>query len=249
MINSKTKVPFIAAIFVGVIAALLMFCAPSNAWAAQEAEPNDELSKPNTATLGNDMFGMISQTDTDCFVFNVPENGTYNLTFTNDDYGTESGNFGIQAYDMYYKSLRQMIGKPNSTEPVSASFNLSRGKFYVKIYWSWWFGKTDKEHQYRIKLTPVINTTTIQKVTPGKKSATVKFKKKIGTTKYEVRYSLKSNMKSAKTKVLSASKSSVKITKLKKSKKYYFQVRVMKTMAGKNFYSSWSPKRYVKITR
>lgn len=65
---------------------------------------------------------------------------------------------------------------------------------------------------------------------------------------YQIKYSLKKNMKPSKTKtVKSANKISLTAKKLKKNKKYYVQIRSYKTINGKKYYSSWSAKKTVKI--
>ena len=94
--------------------------------------------------------------------------------------------------------------------------------------------------------TPV--KTTISSLKKGKKAFTVKWASKAkDVTGYQVRYSLKSSMKSAKTVTVSSSSStSKKISKLKKKKKYYVQVRTYKKIAGTAFYSSWSTKKSIK---
>lgn len=250
MNRNKTGIFAASAFVAAMIAAVLALCAPSSAWAAQESEPNDSYRNPTAVSLGTTMYGMISKEDTDCFAFNVPENGTYKFTFTNDDWGNDGGYFGVTFQDTYHQSISgQMLLSPTSTKPESKSFELKKGTLYVQVIWSWWWGNNGEQHQYKVKLVPVINKTSITKVVAGKKSATVKFKKKLGSAGYEVRYSLKSSMKSARVKTVKASKSSVKVTKLMKNKKYYFQVRVAKNLAGKTFYSGWSAKKSVKIVR
>ncbi len=91
------------------------------------------------------------------------------------------------------------------------------------------------------------SATAIKSLKKAKKAFTVKWNKKSGVTGYQIRYSLKSNMKSAKTvKVASAKTTSKKISKLKKKKKYYVQVRTYKVVNGKTYYSGWSGKKSVK---
>ena len=94
--------------------------------------------------------------------------------------------------------------------------------------------------------TPV--KTYITSLKKGKKSFTVKWASKAkDVSGYQVRYSLKSSMKSSKTVTVSSpSATSKKISKLKKKKKYYVQVRTYKKIAGTTFYSSWSTKKSIK---
>lgn len=92
-------------------------------------------------------------------------------------------------------------------------------------------------------LTP--QKTTLKKLKPGKKTFTVSWTKK-AYSGYQIRYSLKSSMKSATYKNVSASKTSLKVKKLKTRKKYYVQIRTYKTVDGKKCYSTWSSAKKVK---
>ena len=93
----------------------------------------------------------------------------------------------------------------------------------------------------------------ISKVKATKKGFTVKWKKqskKMATstiTGYQIRYSLKSNMKKAKTKTVKGYKKTSKtIKKLKAKKKYYIQIRTYKIVNGDYYYSKWSKKKSIK---
>ena len=90
--------------------------------------------------------------------------------------------------------------------------------------------------------------TSIKKLSRGRKSFTVKWKKQsTQTSGYQIRYSTSKSMKNAKTVTVSGNKkTSKKITKLKKRKSYYVQVRTYKTVNGKKYASSWSSKKKVK---
>lgn len=87
--------------------------------------------------------------------------------------------------------------------------------------------------------------TTLKKLKAGKKAFTVSWTKK-AYSGYQIRYSLKSSMKSATYKSVSASKTSLKVKKLKTRKKYYVQIRTYKTVDGKKCYSTWSSAKKVK---
>ena len=89
------------------------------------------------------------------------------------------------------------------------------------------------------------------KTVRGSKSFTVKWKKQSKANQkkfagYQIRYSLKSNMKGAKKATAKKSSASKTIKKLKKNKKYYVQVRTYTKKNGITFYSPWSKKKYVK---
>ena len=77
---------------------------------------------------------------------------------------------------------------------------------------------------------------------------TVKWKKKIKITGYQIQYSTSSkfSMKNTKTvKIKKAKTASKKITDLKSSKKYYVRIRTYKIVKKKKSYSSWSKKKNV----
>ncbi len=258
MIATKTHRHFAVAFAVAAVTAALMLCLPNAAWAAEESEPNDSFATADSVSLGQNMYGTSTRTrvsqgllystledDEDYYTINVPEKGTYKFTFANDDFGDKWREMYIEMYNQYYERVASFSASLDTTRPQSENLTLSKGVHYVKAY----VGSEKQTHQYHFKLTPVINKTSISKVTAGKKAATVKFKKKVGSSKYQVRYSAKSSMKGAKTVTVKKSASSVKIKKLKANKKYYFQVRVVKTLDGKNFYSGWSAKKSVKVKR
>lgn len=257
MARTKTGIFIAGAFAAAMIAAVLALCAPNSAWAAQESEPNDSFNTADSFTIGENVYGQSRWTkvnhglydtlvdDKDYFVVNIPAAMTYKFTCANDDFGDNWRSVYFEIYDQYAQRIKTYGLGLGTTKPKSENLQLSKGRYYVVAY----VQSEYQTHQYHFKFTPVVNKTSITKVVAGKKSATVKFKKKLGSSKYEVRYSLKSSMKSAKVKTVKASKSSVKVTKLKKNKKYYFQVRVVKNLEGKSFYSGWSAKKSVKIVR
>lgn len=258
MLTNKAHIRFATPIVILAITAVLMLLLPYHAWAAEESEPNDSFATADSARLGQNMYGTSTWTrvshgllystledDEDYYAINVPEKGTYKFTFANDDFGDKWRSLYIEMYNQYHERVASFSTSLDTTRPQSKNLTLSKGVHYVKAY----VQSEYQTHQYHFNLTPVVNKTSISKVTAGKKAATVKFKKKIGSSKYQVRYSTKSSMKGAKTVTVKKSASSVKIKKLKANKKYYFQVRVVKTMDGKDFYSGWSAKKSVKVKR
>lgn len=90
--------------------------------------------------------------------------------------------------------------------------------------------------------------TKITKAKAAKKAVTLTWKKVTkNCTGYEIRYSLKKNMKKAKTiKISKAKTSSKKVTKLKSKKKYYFQIRTVNKANGQTATSAWSAKKTAK---
>ena len=80
------------------------------------------------------------------------------------------------------------------------------------------------------------------------RKVTVKIKKVSGASGYQIRYSLKSNMKSSKTATTTSTTKT--LTNLKKGKTYYVQVRAYKKDSkGNRVYGSWSSKQKVKVTK
>lgn len=92
-------------------------------------------------------------------------------------------------------------------------------------------------------------STSISKLTAGKKKFTVKWKKlTTQTTGYQIQYSTSSKFTAKTTKTVTVSKNkttSKAVNKLKAKKKYYVRVRTYKTVNGKKIYSSWSKAKTV----
>ena len=86
----------------------------------------------------------------------------------------------------------------------------------------------------------------VKKIKPGKKRATVSMEPKQTVSGYELGYSTKKSMKSAKVMVLTG-KSKASIKKLKSRKIYYFAVRTFNKGIGKTYYSKWSKTKKIKI--
>ncbi len=93
------------------------------------------------------------------------------------------------------------------------------------------------------KLSSVKNTSS--------KKATVKWKKTTKVTGYQIQYSTSKTFKSGNktVKVSGAKKASKVLSKLKKGKTYYVRVRTYKKINGKTYYSAWSSKKKVKISK
>ena len=87
-------------------------------------------------------------------------------------------------------------------------------------------------------------------VSKSKGKATVTWKKISKATGYQIRYSVKGNMKSCKIKkAAGTNKTSAVLKGLKKGKNYYIQVRAYRNVSGRTYYGSWSGKRKVKIKK
>ncbi|MGN0516653.1 fibronectin type III domain-containing protein, partial [Eubacterium sp.] len=89
--------------------------------------------------------------------------------------------------------------------------------------------------------------TSIKKISSGKKSITVQWKKISGISAYQVQIATnKKFTKNKKTFKVSKKSTKVKIKNLKAKKKYYVRVRSYKTVNGKRIYSKWSAIKTVK---
>ncbi|MCM1284615.1 MAG: fibronectin type III domain-containing protein [Acetobacter sp.] len=135
-----------------------------------------------------------------------------------------------------------------SAYTVSISGNKkSVGTYTVTVKFGSGYKNAVKKVTYKI----VPKSTSLSKLTSGKKKFTVKWKKQTSqTTGYQIQYSTSSKFKSAKTVTVSKNKTTSKsVSKLKAKKKYYVRVRTYKTVKvnGKNtnIYSSWSKAKAV----
>ena len=86
----------------------------------------------------------------------------------------------------------------------------------------------------------------LSKVTADDNGFTAKWKKSSGVDGYQIRYSLKKNMKGSKTVTAGKNAVSKKVKKLKSRKTYYIKIRAYKTVNGKKLFGKWSNKKTVK---
>ena len=92
-----------------------------------------------------------------------------------------------------------------------------------------------------------LKATKIKSVKKLKRGFKVKWAKRSDVSGYQVRWSLKKNMKGAHKKTIkSAKKRTFKKTGLKRGRRYYVQVRTFKTVNGKRCYSAWSKAKRAK---
>lgn len=87
----------------------------------------------------------------------------------------------------------------------------------------------------------------VTKAVPGRKRATLYWKKQSQINGYQVRYSVKKNMQKASVKNVSSKKTSFVIKKLKTKKTYYVQIRSYKQVKGQKIYGAWSIKSKIKV--
>lgn len=103
--------------------------------------------------------------------------------------------------------------------------------------------KGDYSGTYKLSYKINPKAVSLKKVTKGKQSIKVSWKKAAGqVTGYRIAYSTDKNFKKnvKYVKVKGIKKTSATIKKLKANKKYYVKVRTYKTANGKTYYSTWS---------
>ncbi len=169
--------------------------------------------------------------------------GSVKLSKTTFTYDGKTHQPKVTVKDANGKTLEK--GKDYSVKYSKDCKNV--GQYTVTVKFK---GNYDGTKKLTFKIVP--KGTSVSKLTAGKKSFTVKWKKQATqTTGYQIRYSTSSNMKNAeKVKVGKNTTTSLKVKNLKGGKTYYVQVRTYKTVKvdGKNvkIYSSWSNAKSVK---
>ncbi len=240
---TRARSGFLVAAF--AFAALLLFLAPKQAFAAiDEVEDNNSFETATPISMNQNVYGTFAESlsDDDYFKINLPQAGTVKLTIVNDK-RADDGTLSWYRYNNYFEFEDWSYLSFDTTKPATYSVQMNKGWNYLRLY----MGSSDKFHPYHFKLTYVVPGTTIKKVTPAKKAFTVKWTKKSGTAKYQIRYSTKKSMSKAKTVNVSKAAKSKKIKGLKSGKKYYVQMRVVKKIGGQTYYSSWSSKKSVRV--
>ena len=81
----------------------------------------------------------------------------------------------------------------------------------------------------------------------GSRTAVLTWKKVRGASGYQIRYSVKKNMKSAKWVFIKKGSTLKKEIKKLRKKKYYFQIRAYRNVPGYKVYSAWGQKTVRKI--
>lgn len=172
----------------------------------------------------------------------------YNGYTKSIDKATIKGSTGKVTYTYYTNSsctVKTSPSKSGSTSTGSAPKN--SGVYFVKATVaadSKYAKTTSKAVKFIIKpkatvVSSVKNTAT--------RTVTVKWKKNVSASGYQVQYKLGT---SVKTKTIT--KNSIlytKLIKLSKNKKYKVRIRAYKTVSNGKLYSSWSSYKSVKITR
>ena len=225
---------------------------PQQAWAAMdEMEPNNSFDAATSIKVNTEVYGAYdSKNDVDYYRVELPASGSVTFSFTNDRYGSSA--FGLFVYNKYFEEVSIDTGNMHQrvwcdkTRPITIQVSLSKGTNYILVKkGSWTYETLANGQPYHFKLAYNIPGTSIKKVTSAKKKFKVKWTKKSGAYKYQIRYSTKKSMAGAKTVTVSNKASSKKI-KAKSKKKYYVQVRVAKKIGDQVYWSKWSGKKKVK---
>lgn len=139
-------------------------------------------------------------------------------------------------------STASVVKKLKKGEALTLKYTTRRGKWaYVTCGNK--AGYIAMDYISPVLLDPAV----IKSVKGGKKSMTVKWKKKASVDGYEIQYSLKKKFTNSTT--VTVNKKTVskkKIKKLKGGKRYYVRVRTYKTVSSIKCYSAWSKTKQVK---
>jgi len=213
--------------------------AKSSTW---EREWNDTVETPNALALNKTVSG-TSKTygDEDWYKFTLPAGGKFQIKFSGK-YHNE-GSWNISLFDANNSQVGDDYTYDGTTKASKDVIvrALKKGTYYVRVR-GWYVDSVT----YKLTPTYYVNNTKVVSPVRAKKAITVKWKKVSGVAKYQVRYSLKKNMKGAKKVDASKKTTSKKIKGLKSKRTYYVQVRAVKKIGGVYYYSSWSTKKAIK---
>jgi hypothetical protein len=225
-----------------MLLALLMALLPMTVAkaAVDESEPNDSFAEADSIPMNRFVYGEGDEDYYDYYKVNLPASGSLTITFVNDKYYDYyySEYFSIDFYNKYYECITDSTNySTTTTRPNKKTLSLHKGTNYIRI-------SAVQDHPYHFKLSYNIPRTT-SSLKAWKKAFTVKWAKKSGAKKYQIRYSTKKNMSGSKVVSVSNKAKSKTIKKLKAKKRYYVQVRVVKSIGGISYFSAWSPKKSV----
>ncbi|MGN0293711.1 MAG: fibronectin type III domain-containing protein [Lachnospiraceae bacterium] len=151
-----------------------------------------------------------------------------------------------------YSKIKTITG--NSTTSYTDTKEIVNGsKYRYKIIaYKTVSGKTYKSKESSVKTIYRLTRPTISSLTnSASKKMTVKWNRNTKATGYQIQYSKSSSFSSGVTTVKVSGNSTVKktIASLTKGKKYYVRVRAYRTVSGITYYSSWSAKKSVTISK
>ncbi|MCC8067575.1 MAG: fibronectin type III domain-containing protein [Clostridiales bacterium] len=138
------------------------------------------------------------------------------------------------------------INKASTTSYVSTT--AENGKKYT--YWVQAHGSGEVSDYTRSYIVRLSGTSLTKVTSSSAKKMTVKWTKSSGVSGYIIQYSTKKDMSGGRIKKVSgASKKSKTISGLTKGKTYYVRIQTYKTVNGKNYYSAWSSRKKVTISK
>lgn len=239
-------------------------------WKNQKFVYNGKEQRPQDITVTLNGKKLAAGTDYRVAYENNVKAGTGNVevTGTGEYARTVSKTFTIEKADIAGASVKlaksSFVYNGKARKPA-VTVTLNGKKLTAKDFQATYAGGRKKVGTYKVTVKGTGNytgtagkapmfkilpqKTAISKVAAGKKSMTVKWKKKTAQTAgYQIQYGVKKNFKGAKTAVVRKNKTTSKeITKLKAKKKYYVRVRTYQRAGGKTYYSPWSKAKSVKI--
>ena len=165
---------------------------------------------------------------------------TVKLSTTSYTYSGSSKKPSVTVKDYSGKTLK------NGTDyTVSYKNNKSVGTATATVTF-----KGNYQGSKKLTFTIKPKTTSLSKLTAGKKQLKVTWKKNSAVSGYEIQYSTSKKFSSAKTVTVKGYKTTSKTIKSLKAKKtYYVRIRTYKTVNGKKVYSDWSAKSLKKATK
>lgn len=151
-----------------------------------------------------------------------------------------------------YKKVKT-ITSPSTISFTDTGANVNGTKYSYKVY----AYKTVSDTSYKSRVSAVksyyfVTRPSISSLTcSAKNTMLVKWAKKTGVTGYQIQYSLSSTFASGNKTVTVSGASSVSksIASLTKGKTYYVRLRCYKTVSSSKYYSAWSTKKSVLISK
>ncbi len=197
-----------------------------------EKENNDLQNKANTIKLGKTYKGLTYyRKDADWYKFKLTANGKVKVSLKKDaktDYENVQDGWDFFVYNANTKELAHQVGIKSAD---SVTLDLKKGTYYIKVYPkrdSDFGGTTDPRnciYDLRVDYTKTPAQAKLEKVTGGKKSVKLQWKKAANASGY---YIYRSTSKGGKYKKIATVKGATKTTytdkKLKAKKRYYYKV-------------------------
>ncbi len=222
----------------------------SGSW---ESEGNDTLKKADSISLNKKYKGIFTNyTDVDWYKATVSNKGVLQVKLNkNSDVNIDDVNNGWTVI-VYQGSTEKEVAKlTNIKSSDSVKINVTKGKYYIKVYASDTYSEGRTPTQCVYNLTANYSKTpakaAISSITAGKKKATVKWKKVSKASGYYVYRSTSKNGKYKKVATIKKGSTTKYVDKkLKSNKKYYYKVKAYTTTNGVKAEGSFSKVKSVK---